>query len=190
MGGSHNGDKEVREALERVLADLPKLLKLFEKRVINLVGSFEEFQQVVAIAAVGGISNFLPGNDLEDSLRAYVFGIARNQYAAYLRKSYKLVERVQDEVVQQAVDDGLTPSRIMGKREGMELLHECMLKLTPQDRKILMMRHVENQPVRAVAECIGTSHGQMDRRIKELGRELRNCWGTTGAFAFVAGAPS
>tara|TARA_R110002111_G_scaffold75317_3_gene119566 strand:+ start:1251 stop:1832 length:582 start_codon:yes stop_codon:yes gene_type:complete len=188
MNDSHgHSEDEIRQGMEEVLKDLPSLLKHFQWKVIHLVMDFNDFQQEVSAGAWKSLSSFKPGSDLMDSLRAFVFAIAKYKYADCLTKASKAINTIQDQILSQAASKGLTPSRIMGKQDGLTQLHECLLKLDEQDRAIIIMRIADGKSSREVSERFETTQSKINTRVENAVERLRECWGSSGAYRFLAG---
>lgn len=187
MDPANPHDESVRQAMNRVLADLPNLLRSFGDRALRLTGKFDDLLQEVRLAAMNGLPGFKPDGDMEESVRRYVFGIAQHKFIDMQRRAHGFVQSVEDDVLNDAADDGLTPSRIVGKQEGFDALADCMLKLDATDRSILLRKYIDEKSGREVAAEFGLSEDALDNRLRRIRRNLRECWGSTGAYRFVAG---
>ncbi len=180
-------DDEIRATLHHLLEELPILLSQFDRRGFWAPGGADELRQRVAAAALGSLQQFEPSGELQASLRRWLAGIARNTHGTLAREAYKAVEAVEDAILEQARAENISPSRLMAKEEAIATLQACLMKLADAEQTMLIRLYVERRTAAQVAADLGLTVDQLDHRIRRVKRTLRDCWGSSGAYRFVAG---
>ena len=59
---------------------------------------------------------------------------------------------------------GTSPSRRLSRQEQREQVHAALAELAPQDREILVMRHLEQMETAEIAAALGISEGAVRNR--------------------------
>ena len=75
------------------------------------------------------------------------------------------------------VAGGASPSQALIRNEMRERLQAALKELAPHDREILVMRNLEQLPVREIAEVLGLSEGAVKVRHLRALRRLRTLLG-------------
>jgi RNA polymerase sigma-70 factor, ECF subfamily len=68
------------------------------------------------------------------------------------------------QLAQRLLADGTSPSRRLIRQEQREQVHAALAELAPQDREILVMRHLEQMETAEIAAALGISEGAVRNR--------------------------
>jgi RNA polymerase sigma factor (sigma-70 family) len=160
---SIGGEKAAQKVLMARYHD--KLLRFFRHRAG--VEDFEDLQH-----DVWGIlldkKTAEPIKALNTSVRAYIYGIARNVLFNYYQKR----KRTFDPITSSLEVFDATLSRQVAERQGASSLHEALPKLPIDDQVLLEMRYFEEMSTRELAEMykvpIGTIRSRLFKARKAL----------------------
>lgn len=186
-GAPQHTPEEIRAALNRLLEDLPALIRQFDLKVLWLPGGRDEFHQRIRLEALKSLGQFTVDGELVSSLRRWLTGIARIEYLTMAREAQRAAHQIGDDILHDAAGEGLTPLLILAREAAFASIAECLAKLNDSERRLILQVCVEKRPQADVAREHGLSADQLYRRVKHLRHQIRDCWGSTGAYRFVAG---
>ncbi len=128
----------------------------------------------------------LPSYKGESSLIVWIFGITRNKVNRRfrgLRPRFESIDggEVSELVAQNAsTDDAVDARRMLGRCEDA-----IANDLTPLQRHIFHLKHLRQQPIRAIAEALGKSEDAIKANLYRMRRSIAE--GTPGLEALLRG---
>ena len=114
------------------------------------------------------------------SVRAYLFGIARNQLAMYMRG---LATRRSDPLGDEPAAEQSRLSALVARAEEHRVLLRALVSLPDELQLILVLHYWESMPSAEIAAVVGipasTVRGRLSRARELLQREIRNIAATS-----------
>lgn len=101
----------------------------------------------------------------------WIFTIARNKKIDKLRKLGRPVPRIEDLYTEMMDTD--TPEKNTQLSQNSELVHKALSRLPENQRKVLQLAFIEENPHRIIAKSLGVPLGTVKSRIR-LGLEKLN----------------
>ena len=136
--------------------------------VAHLVGgdraAAEEVHQEVWAAAMAGIDGYDP---TRGPLRAWLFGIARNQVAGHFRR------RRESAAASESVAEDAPPEAALAAAERGAVVQAALAELPPADREALLAKYVDAQPVAAIAARLGRTAKATESLLSRARSRLR-----------------
>ena len=136
-------------------------------------GLAEEVVQEVFVAAWEGLPHYRP----EESLQAWVFGIARHKCQQSYRNRARRQAIDQDSlgvIQERAHAQGPTsPEDEFAHASVRSQLHDCLTKLPSEDRIVLTMWYWKELPVAEIAEIMGKTEAAIRKRLTRAQRRLK-----------------
>lgn len=159
------------------------------KRLFNyamlMCGHPDDAEEVTQEALLKAFENFHQLRD-PNSVRAWIFRIARNECLMKRRKSiFAPAEEISlDEPLPGVEDDGgqlrleiadwtLAPEDEVFRKELREILKDAIQKLPPTYRSVFLLREVEGLSTRETAEVLGVSEEVVKTRLHRARMALR-----------------
>lgn len=145
----------------------PRLRAYIRSLVFNS-SDVDDILQDVAVIAIEGVDRY----DTSRPLNAWILGIARNRILKYFESRKRQQHCFGSDVIEL-----LTDSAISDSAEALELDHlqNCLAKLEPKNREILIRRHFEGVTSRQIAQEIGYTDTRMSRLLNSLYAALMKC---------------
>ncbi len=145
------------------------VLRFFE---LSATWMAEDLTQKTFLALLEGAASFDPSR----SLRAYLFGIARNQLAMYRRE---LATRRNDSLGDMEPEGRRTRlSALVARAEEHRILLRALVGLPPDVRLIVVLHYWEAMPSAEIGEAVGipasTVRGRLVRARELLQRQIRS----------------
>jgi RNA polymerase sigma-70 factor (ECF subfamily) len=179
---------EDREIIEQVLAGevnaFEILLRRYEAYVMAIVHRYVPSEAVEEVAQEVFIQTFksLPTFIGEHPFKNWLAQIAVRACHTHWRKMYRRREVLAnnpDEDVRswlERVSSGISEANFeaeASRRETKEIIHWALGRLSPTNRMVLTMVHLEGRPVRETAELLGLSAANVKVRAHRARKELR-----------------
>ena len=162
------GDRDAGSALLR--CHTPALQAFLHRRTRRNV---DDLVQRTLLACVQAIGHF----EGRSSFKAFLFGIARNQFFMSLR-SDSASEREPSGLV---VWPEESPSQLFAAKQEHELLGDALAKVSSPFRTVLKLFYLEGLSIEQIAETLKISDGTVKSRLSR-GRSMMR--GALEAFAF------
>jgi len=121
----------------------------------------------------------LPSYQAQSSLLVWIFGITRNTVNRRFRRPRPRVEPLEeggalDVAGREApTDESVDARRMLGRCQ--EIIES---ELTPLQRRIFLLKHLRRQPIRSIAEVLGTSEDAVKANLYRMRRAIAE--GTPG----------
>jgi RNA polymerase sigma-70 factor (ECF subfamily) len=147
----------------------------FALKRLRDTGEAEDVAQEVFLTVLSA----LPSYKGESSLLVWIFGITRNKVNRRFRKPRPFLEPLEsgsalDVAGNEApIDEAVEARRIMGRCE--QIIEN---DLTPLQRRIFHLKHLRQQPIRAIAEALGKSEDAIKANLYRMRRAISD--GTPG----------
>lgn len=177
-----------RESIEKALSLLQKTVFSFSMNVCGQRQDAEDTMQEVLLRSLP----YLPKFDNAKALAVWLYKVAKSRCLMGRRRSR--FARQPDLSLEALMPDGRelqalsskpeqTPEAASMKREGMEMLRDAVLRLSPEYRLVLVLRDMEDLSDEQVAAIMGLKPGTVRVRLhrarlfvrKELAKK-RNSW--------------
>lgn len=113
------------------------------------------WQRVLAKSSVADVMK------ITTSMRAYLFGVARNTLYDFYRGRKREFDPLTSAI---AVFD-VTLSRVFAEKQGAKALHEALPKLPVDDRLLLEMRYFDEMSTRELADAFKVAQGTIKSRL-------------------------
>lgn len=112
---------------------------------------------------------FLENSTYKENGKAlnYLYTIARNLCIDEYRK--RVTEELPDELAEETGVDGMAESVIDGL-----VMRQALEKLTPMERELVLLRYVNEVPVKVICELQECSRFSLNRRLKQILKKLRS----------------
>ena len=120
----------------------------------------------------------LAWNRMVDQYRRHV--LAEQRTVAREERDLRLPDGSAIELTGLAVDSGTSPSDQMSRKERAAAVHVALDKLPPEDRNLIIMRHVEKLRTSEVATILGISDGAVKTRLVRALQKFREQVARTG----------
>lgn len=179
---------EDREIIEQVLAGevnaFEILLKRYEAYVMAIVHRYVPSEAVEEVAQEVFIQTFksLPTFIGEHPFKNWLAQIAVRACHTHWRKMYRrreVLANTPDEDVRswlERVSSGISEANFeaeASRREAEEIIHWALGRLSPTNRMVLTMVHLEGRPVQETAKLLGISAANVKVRAHRARKELR-----------------
>jgi RNA polymerase sigma-70 factor (ECF subfamily) len=169
----HNDATLVKRCLEGDQRAFEHLLNSYQKPVFNLVlrmvKDFEEAEditQAVFVKAYENLSSFNP----KYKFFSWIYKIAINESLNFLN----LRKRVTDlEEADQLISQADTPEVKLQNVEISSHLDECMMKLSPEYRIVIVLRHFQDLPYNEIAQILDIPEHTVKSRLFAARQALR-----------------
>lgn len=111
----------------------------------------------------------------ENRIEPWLYRIAINQVLMFWRKrkSTRGHEELSSETEQHQDSDALNPADWVCRNEAHDLVRQAMQQLSPNDREILLLKHVEGWTHEQICECLGISYDKVVYRVSRARNRLR-----------------
>ncbi len=107
--------------------------------------------------------------DIERPFFPWMYRIVKNTCLDKLK-----IRRFKIELLEEFhADDGASPYEILHQREKVKLLRRAMLKLDPEQREIINLRHFQDLSYLEMADLLGVPKGTVMSRIFRARKQLR-----------------
>jgi len=108
-------------------------------------------------------------------LQGWLYRVAHNLAMDWFREQSKAVTQELDETF---LSEGESPSQEVEKRETRQRLRTALLKLTPAQQKVILLRYGEGFKIAQICEVMGKSEGAVKilqhRAVNRLRKLLEN----------------
>jgi len=162
-------------------AYFPRVYRFALKRLRD-AGEAEDVTQEVFMTLLSA----LPSYKGESSLIVWIFGVTRNKVNRRFRGVRPRFESIDggeaSEVPAQAAstDDAVDARRMLGRCEAA-----IENDLTPLQRRIFQLKHLRDEPIRAIAQALGKSEDAIKANLYRMRRSISD--GTPGLEALLRG---
>ena len=169
--GESEDSRIIRQCLEGESARFGELVKKYTKPIYNLalrmVGDAEnaaDIAQGTFIKAYENLRNF----DLSLKFFSWLYRIAINEALSFLQKQ-KQTDPLRDEHI--SVDDA--PDKLFHEAERSEMIQEAIMKLTPELRSVVVLRHFMDLSYTQLSATLGITETKVKSRLFSARRRLR-----------------
>lgn len=169
-----------RELVDRILAgsreDFDLLYGTYFPRVYRFAlkrlgdpGEAEDVAQEVFLTLMTALASFKG----ESSLLVWVFGVTRNKVNRRFRRPRPRLEALEEGGAfelrgsEPPTDEAVDAKRILGRCEAV-IAHD----LTPLQRRIFDLKHLRQQPIRAIATALGKSEDAVKANLYRMRRAI------------------
>lgn len=164
-----------------------ELISAHQERVFNvayrLMGNYDEaldLTQEVFLNCFRKIGSFKGDSALSTWLYRITVNTAKNRWKYQQSRGLNRTDSL-DALADEEGEKKLTdypspdpgPSELASGREAMNHFEECLQKLPPEYREVLVLRYVEELPYEEIAEILRISLGTVKSRIHRARSELR-----------------
>ena len=155
-------------------AYFPRVYRFALKRLSD-PGEAEDVAQEVFMTLLSA----LPSYQGQSALLVWIFGITRNKVNRRFRKPRPRLEPLESgsalDVAGREVstEEAVEARRVLGRCEEI-IMHE----LTPLQRRIFHLKHLRQQPIRAIAQALGKSEDAIKANLYRMRRSISE--GTPG----------
>jgi RNA polymerase sigma-70 factor (ECF subfamily) len=162
-------------------AYFPRVYRFALKRLRD-AGEAEDVTQEVFMTLLSA----LPSYKGESSLLVWIFGVTRNKVNRRFRGIRPRFESIEDDEAAEiaslgaSTEDAVDARRILGRCEDA-----IENGLTPLQRRIFQLKHLRQQPIRAIAETLGKSEDAIKANLYRMRRSIAE--GTPGLEALLRG---
>jgi RNA polymerase sigma-70 factor (ECF subfamily) len=152
----------------------PRVYRFALKRLRD-TGEAEDVAQEVFLTLLSALHSYKG----ESSLLTWIFGITRNKVNRRFRKPRAHLEPLESDGALDIaggaapIDEAVEARRIMGRCE--EIVEN---DLTPLQRRIFHLKHLRQQPIRAIAQALGKSEDAIKSNLYRMRRTISE--GTPG----------
>ncbi len=167
---SRNGDAE---AFGEIYVRLKDGLYGFAFRMTNRTSVAEEITQEVFMFLIENPEKY---DEKKGSLFSFLCGVARNKIFNRLKKSGLRLEVNNFETENIACSNGNSPIGKLIDKEISEKIEECVAKLSPLQKEVLLLRELSGFSYDEIAEItntnVGVVKGRLHRARRALAKEL------------------
>jgi RNA polymerase sigma factor (sigma-70 family) len=189
MPHSNGKDSDrVRPVLDELLAELPAFVRRsYEDLAVYRAGGFDAFVNTVASTALSRRDSFVQTGDLKTDLRKWMSGIARHLHNEAVRDLYKCAVNVEQEVFEAAKSHNDTPSRAVTKEEFLGTFRQWLAGLSDQDRRLLVLKHLEGRTYTQIAAATEMTEDQVDHAFRRIREAAKGFLVSSGTWRMLAG---
>ena len=174
--GWANDDELVAEILKGSREHFDLLYEAYFPRVYRFAlkrlkdpGEAEDVTQEVFITVYGGLASYQG----DSSLLVWIFGITRNKVNRRFRQARPRMESLEaTDTLAVTADESLADRTVDARR----LLERCewviLNDLTPLQRRIFYLKHLQQQPIRAIARALGKSEDAIKANLYRMRRTI------------------
>ena len=165
-----NGDKS---AFEEIVVKYKDKIYNLCRHMLRDPQNAEDAAQDVFLKAYQALPKFQP----EASLYTWLYRIATNTCIDYKRKP--LLESLfggpegEERIIHDRASDEPSPERLYESKEIDRALHECLEKLSPKLRAIIILLEIEELSYEEIAETLDISLGTVKSRIARAREDLK-----------------
>ncbi len=150
------------------LAYFPRVYRFALKRLKD-PGEAEDVTQEVFITVYGCLASYQG----DSSLLVWIFGITRNKVNRRFRQARPRMEPLEaTDTLAVTADESLADRTVDARR----LLSRCesviLNELTPLQRRIFFLKHLQRQPIRAIARALGKSEDAIKANLYRMRRTI------------------
>lgn len=152
----------------------PRVYRFALKRLRD-PGEAEDVAQEVFMTLMTALSSFKG----ESSLLVWIFGVTRNKVNRRFRRPRPRLEPLEEggalelQGYEPATDETVDARRVLGRCE-----YVIANDLTPLQRRIFHLKHLRQQPIRAIANALGKSEDAVKANLYRMRRAISD--GTPG----------
>ena len=157
----------------------PRVFRFALKRLRD-TGEAEDVAQEVFLTLLSA----LPSYQGQSTLLVWIFGITRNKVNRRFRRPRPYLEPLESgsaldvEGSEASTDDTVEARRMLGRCEDV-----IENELTPLQRRIFHLKHLRQQPIRAIARALGKSEDAIKANLYRMRRAISQ--GTPGLEAML-----
>ncbi len=134
------------------------------------VGSVDIAQDLTAQAFTKAWKKAKSGLDIKNP-SAYIFQIARREIAGHYRQASKM-KIVSAEFVEIVSEENIEQNK--GVQMEFETVRTCLAQLKEDQQNVLVLRYVDNRPIKEIAQIINKKPGAVKVMIHRALKELRD----------------
>lgn len=128
----------------------------------------------------------LPSYKGESSLLVWIFGVTRNKVNRRFRGMRPRFESIEGDEATELASQGASTDDAVDARRILNRCEEAIENgLTPLQRRIFQLKHLRQQPIRAIAETLGKSEDAIKANLYRMRRSIAE--GTPGLEALLRG---
>ena len=121
----------------------------------------------------------LPSYQGQSTLLVWIFGITRNKVNRRFRKPRPRLEPLESGSALDVAGGGAPTDQAVEARRVLDRCEEIIVQeLTPLQRRIFHLKHLRQQPIRAIAEALGKSEDAIKANLYRMRRSMSE--GTPG----------
>ncbi len=147
------------------------LRTVLKARLRNSLDADEVLQDIAVLAwrKRGQLSH-------ENRIEPWLYRIAISQVLMFWRKQKQTRQYVEISSQAELKEDGSVPdpAEWVCRNEAHELVRQAMRRLTPQDREILLLKHVEAWTYEQICDRLGISYDKVVYRVSRARNRLRS----------------
>jgi len=152
-----------RDAFAELIGRYQKPLRYFISHLLGKSQITEDVFQDTWLTVIRRIHTLKKA----DAFPIWLYRIARNRVYQELRKKRQLLTLHENLEAPSSTDD------IIFSPDDVAKIHECLEKLRPEYREVLMLRFLEQMPYRDIAQVISCDLGTVKSRIHYAKRALK-----------------
>lgn len=155
------GDKD---ALADLIERYQRPLRYFISRLLDDAQASEDILQDTWLTVIGRIS----GLKKPEAFPIWLYRIARNKVYQRLRRK-KVWSELNENITapSENEDDAIS-------LENVAKIHECLMKLRPEHKEVLMLRFLEQMSYQQMTEVLGCNPGTVRSRVYYAKLALKN----------------
>ena len=142
----------------------------YARYAARMLGSLDAAEDAVQDAFVRAYDQLAQCRDPEN-FSGWFFLILRNRCYAEKRRRHREGVSVDDVAVQLVGKD--RPDRDIEQKERRRVLQEALLQLTPEQREVFVLKHVEGMSYEEIAELLGATIPSLKMRMHRAYDRLR-----------------
>lgn len=163
----------VRRCLQGDQRAFEQLLNLYQKPVFNvvlrMVRDLEEAEDITQAVFVKAYEN-LPSFNPKYKFFSWIYKIAINESLNYLNSRKRITGL---EEADQLVSEEDSPDGTLGNIEISKHIDECMMKLSPEYRIVIVLRHFQDLPYNEIAQILDIPEHAVKSRLFAARQALR-----------------
>lgn len=167
----HDDSILIRQCLDGDRAKFGELVNKYTKPIYNLalrmVGDAEnaaDIAQTTFIKAYENLRNF----DLRLKFFSWLYRIAINESLTFLQK-----QKQTDPLSDEHVSTDHSPDEILHEFERNEIIQHAIMKLTPEHRSVVILRHFMDLSYDQMSSTLGITEAKVKSRLFSARRHLR-----------------
>lgn len=156
------------ELKEKVVDYASKVFFYCIKRVNNRIAA-EDLSQTILLEIIQNIDKGAHINNLD----YYIWGVCKNQYNMYLRKTIKNRNILEYKEEIDKLDDSLSVSDEIIQNEKIKKMNQAIKLLSKDYAEILYAYYVEDNTLKFIAEELKLPLGTVGRRLSDIRQKLK-----------------
>ena len=156
------------ELKERIVDYANKVFFYCVKRCNNRIDA-EDLSQTILLEIIQNIDKGAP----IDNLDYYIWGVCKNQYNMYLRKTIKDRNKTEYHSDIDIVNDSKTALDEMLEEEKIRMINQAIKLLSKDYARILYAYYVEDKTLKFIAEELNMPLGTVGRRLSDIRKMLK-----------------